>query len=284
MRPWFETVTIPVGQTCLIYDRCLPEFGFNWHYHPEYELTLTVGSFGNRFVGGSVAPYVDGDLVLVGPNLPHAWQSERLATGAENHRAIVCWFTGEWISGLIELMPELRPIRSLLDRSTAGVVFDPQVSQVLRQSIIDLTEMPQTQRVIGLQSILLTLACSPTKYSLALGNTVVRPATYETKRMEAILDWLHRHYTNPIRLEPICKLAHISESQLQRIFKRSTGQSISRYIARLRIGKACSLLAESDKQISAIAIETGFSDTAHFSRSFSQTVGQTPSSYRRSFR
>ena len=114
MQPWFEAVTIPDGHSCRIYDRRLPEFAFNWHYHPEYELTLTLGSHGTRFVGTGVAPYAEGDLALIGPNLPHAWQSHRLADGAAEHRAIVCWFTEGWIRGLLELMPELDVIAPLL--------------------------------------------------------------------------------------------------------------------------------------------------------------------------
>ena len=44
MQPWFEAVTIPERQSCLVYDRRLPEFGFNWHYHRECELTLTLAA------------------------------------------------------------------------------------------------------------------------------------------------------------------------------------------------------------------------------------------------
>ncbi len=103
MQPWFETVTIPRDRSWLLFDRQLPDFPFNWHYHPEFELTLTVGSCGVRFVGDHVERYAHDDLVLLGPNLPHAWQSEALVGDAPLHRAIVCWFTRDWIEGLTDL-------------------------------------------------------------------------------------------------------------------------------------------------------------------------------------
>ncbi|WP_299755993.1 hypothetical protein [uncultured Boseongicola sp.] len=73
---YFETVAIPPDRSLLVFDRHLPEFRFNWHYRPEFELSLTVNSRGMRFVGDHVGQYEDGYLVLITPNLPHAFQSQ----------------------------------------------------------------------------------------------------------------------------------------------------------------------------------------------------------------
>jgi len=88
--PYFETVAIPPDRSLHVFDRRLPEFPFNWHYHPEFELTLTVNSRGMCFVGDHVGPYDDGDLVLIAPNVPHAFQSQNLIAAGGDHRAIVC--------------------------------------------------------------------------------------------------------------------------------------------------------------------------------------------------
>lgn len=119
MQPWFETVSIPADRSWLLFDRQLPEFPFNWHYHPEFELTLTVNSRGMRVVGDHVEQYGDGDLVLLGPDLPHAWQSRELL-GPGLHRAIVCWFTRDWAEALLALIPEFSPVGTLLAESGAG--------------------------------------------------------------------------------------------------------------------------------------------------------------------
>ncbi|MBV1708122.1 MAG: helix-turn-helix transcriptional regulator, partial [Hyphomicrobiales bacterium] len=71
---------------------------------------------------------------------------------------------------------------------------------------------------------------------------------------------------------------------LQRVFRRSTRMSISAYVAQLRMGRACQMLAQSDAQIGLIADDCGFSDAADFARRFRLARGVTPSAYRNAFR
>lgn len=284
MQPWFEAVSIPDGHSCLIYDRRLPEFAFNWHYHPEYELTLTLGSHGTRFVGSDVAPYADGDLALIGPNVPHAWQSHRLADGAGEHRAIVCWFTKAWIRALLELMPELGRIGLMLDEAEGGVLFGPATAGLIRLQMLGLCDQPQGDRSISLVRLLLDLARA--KDRTCLSPVAVAPCDMprDRQRMERVLAHVHAHFEAQIRLAPLCEIAHITESQLQRIFKRSTGVSISEYVTRLRVGRASTLLSRTDLPMASIAEECGFHDAAHFARKFRATTGRTPRAYRREFR
>lgn len=284
MQPWFEAVTIPHGQSCLIYDRRLPEFAFNWHYHPEVELTLTLGSHGTRFVAGDVAPYADGDLALIGPNVPHAWQSHRLADGAGEHRAIVCWFTEGWIRRLLDLMPELGAIGPLLGEAENGVIFGPATADLMKPSLLRLCDQPQADRAVGLMGVLLGLAGAKDRTCLSPVAVAPTDLPRDRQRMERVLAHVHAHFDAPIRLAPLCEIAHVTESQLQRIFKRSTGVSISEYVTRLRVGRASTLLSRTDLPMASIAEKCGFHDAAYFARKFRATTGRTPTAYRREFR
>jgi hypothetical protein len=64
-------------------------FANPWHYHPELELNLILAGEGIRFVGDSVAPFGPGELVLLGPHLPHLWQSRLPAAGPEQAEAVI---------------------------------------------------------------------------------------------------------------------------------------------------------------------------------------------------
>ena len=79
----------------------VPYFQFKWHYHPEFELTYIVKGNGYRIVGNSYEPFTDGDLVLLGSNLPHTWSGK--ADGDVNSDAIVIQFSSEFISPFLEL-------------------------------------------------------------------------------------------------------------------------------------------------------------------------------------
>lgn len=283
MQPWFEAVTIPDGQSCLFYDRRLPEFAFNWHYHPEYELTLTLGSHGTRFVANDVAPYTDGDLALIGPNVPHAWQSHRLAEGATEHRAIVCWFTEDWIRALLDLMPELGTIGPLLGEAGNGVLFGRATATAMKERMLWLCDQPLADRTLGLVGLLLALAGARDRHILPAATITPSKAPRDRQRMERVLAHIHAQFAAPIRLAPLCAIAHVTESQLQRIFKRSTGLSISEYVTRLRIGRASTLLNRTDLPMAAIAEKCGFYDAAYFARKFRATTGRTPTAYRREF-
>ena len=80
----------------LLHRRLDDGIPFLWHYHPEFELTLTLNSRGQRYIGDDIANYDDGDLVLLGPNLPHTWCSAEKIDAASPHIAIVMWFTESW--------------------------------------------------------------------------------------------------------------------------------------------------------------------------------------------
>src|SRR5690606_13244882 len=93
MKPLLEKVRPPEGASWAWLDRRLEDgIPFQSHHHPEYELTLTLNSRGQRFVGDSIGDYDDADLVLVGPNLPHTWASRERVDPAVPHRALVMWF------------------------------------------------------------------------------------------------------------------------------------------------------------------------------------------------
>ena len=123
MKPSFEKVTVPAGASWTLFHRRLPAFPFEWHYHPEYELTFTLNSLGQRYIGDHIAPYGDGDLALVGPNLPHTWQSARPIDPGAPHVAIVMWFTQRWVEQVLRPLPEFRATCRMLDAATRGLGF-----------------------------------------------------------------------------------------------------------------------------------------------------------------
>ena len=137
MKPAYERVEFGDNCSVRVYHRRLPRIPFEWHHHPEYELTLTLNSHGKRYIGDSVADYVDEDLVLVPPNLPHTWASNRSIDPASPQVAIVIWFGGDWARRLSDVCPEYAPLRNLLRRAACGLAFSPAVGAAMHAQVGD---------------------------------------------------------------------------------------------------------------------------------------------------
>src|SRR5690349_3135132 len=75
-RLTFEPIHPDVGSS-FHYDSYRPShFGFGWHQHPELELAIVTKGRGHRYVGDSVEAFSDGDVVLLGADLPHTWHTD----------------------------------------------------------------------------------------------------------------------------------------------------------------------------------------------------------------
>lgn len=212
------------------------------------------------------------------------WQSEATVAPATEHRAIVCWFTKGWIEGIVALMPELARLTPMLETAGRGLAFGADARQAARAGLTALVKLPAERQALALLGVLLDLAGDAERRVLASGEMAIGGAPRDRQRMGRVLDWMHAHYTEPLRLAPLTEIAHLSESQLQRMFRRGARMSLSAYVTQLRIGHACRLLIQTDRSIGWIATEAGFSDAAHFARAFRAAKGTTATGYRAAFR
>lgn len=285
-KPFLEKVAAPDEGSWRLFDRRLEALPFEWHYHPEFELTFTLNSRGRRYVGDHIGAYDDGDLVLVGSNLPHTWHSsDRVAAGAP-HRALVLWFAEEWIGRLTEACVELRGIERLLGEAGRGIAFSRPVADSVAPIVLAMVDASGPRRLTGLLEILATLAGDADRQILASPGAARDPGIApDGGRIGRVLSEIHARYRDPdgLGVTELATLACVSVSSFHRLFKRHTGTTLTDYVMRLRIGQACSLLASSDRSIAHIADEVGYNSLANFNRQFRACKGMTPRTFRRGF-
>ena len=136
MRPYLEILPRHADSSWSMLNRRLDDaIPFQWHHHPEFELTLTLNSIGQRFIGDHTGEYEDGDLVLVGPNLPHTWVSRAKYDAANPHVALVLWFHPDWIRRMTSGAVELRSVESMLARADRGLHFSKEAAAAVRSDI-----------------------------------------------------------------------------------------------------------------------------------------------------
>jgi AraC-like DNA-binding protein len=215
--------------------------------------------------------------------MPHTWASTEALEKSELHTAIVIWFSREWALRLAELCPEYSALRGLLQNASTGLSFTSETAtQVVKRLPHLLSEVPQV-RLHSALDLLVFIAGDQANNLSKNALTVPASGDGEPAQLTRILNHLHKRFQEPVSIQGLCKVGNISERSLHRLFVKHTGESVSGYLCKLRIGRACMRLAETDLPISMIAFEVGLSNLANFNRQFRRVRGITPSSYRKSF-
>jgi AraC-like DNA-binding protein len=282
MKPQFEHVTIPAGCSIRVLNRRIPEIPFEWHHHPECELTLTLNSRGWRFIGDNIGAYDSHDLVLIPSEMPHTWASAKAVDESSPHVAIVIWFTEPWALQLAETCPEYSSLRKLLTRAVGGLSFPSQAGEMMESRLPGLLSNSPFDRLRTALDIFIELSAMDA-VPLATPQKAVRITADESAQLKRILDLLHTRFAEPIRMSDLCAVGNISERSLHRLFVRHMGENVSDYLGRLRIGRACMWLVETDRPIGVIATDAGFSNLTNFNRRFRTARHMSPREFRRYF-
>ncbi len=284
MKPHFEKVAS--GPSSFVaFERNDPEFPFYWHYHPEFELTLIINSRGQRLVGDGIADYGPGDLVLLGPNVPHSWRSGPVkANGVESHRAVVVQFRPDFLGERFFELEEMSPVAHLLWRSSNGLAFGhTETGRRVARFIAKLPLQSPARRLSTLLSVLIDLADE--REARTLSTLKVKPIcrVADQHRIDEICLYLNENFEEEIEFAKLSKRFHMDQASLCRFFKRATGRTMTAYLNELRVGAAAQLLINTDDSILDIGFRVGFGNYSNFNRQFKRIKGFGPRTLRRQF-
>lgn len=258
----------------------LPAFTSPWHFHAEYELTYIVQSCGNRFVGDHIARFGQGDLVLLGANLPHFWHNDAGA-GTEAH-SIVIQFRPEWLGNDFLHQPELAGVEKLFQRSQRGIQFTGPVRETVGTLMRRMLALTGLEKLIGLLTVLRHL-------ERAAGNELssrgFAPSLDDcaAQRVNEIYQWVFAHFAQPLDHAALARRIGMSRSALCHYFKRVTGRTLTDFVIEIRLGHARKLLLETDQSVAEIAYASGFESISNFNHHFHDLTGISPTGYRHRF-
>ena len=261
------------------YRRVTNYFDFHWHYHPELELTLIEKGRGTRIVGDHTESFSEGDLVLLGKNLPHTWVSE---SSDQEQSAIVIQFRQSLLSEEQLLAPEYAGISRLFQQAQRGIHFSFQSS--IADKLSSLIEMRGLEKITELWRTLDVLSQSSSIRLLA--SPIYRPSLgrHAEKRLDLACQFIHTQFTRKIPLQEIAGTVGMTETSFCRFFKKMTGKSFTEYVNELRVSRARKLLSESNMPIADVAFASGFESMTHFNRTFLQKNQIPPREYRNRWR
>jgi AraC-like DNA-binding protein len=285
-----EHVTHP-GQALRLLQLELPAFAGPRHRHPQVELTWVRRGRGLRFVGDSTAPFEDGDLVLLGPGVPHLWAGAA-APGEAPFAATVLQFPVALLAS--PLLPELAALRPLVETAKRGLAVrgacQTTVAALLASCpatdpLAQLTTLVQVLRVLHLHQhsdALLPLASPCSRQGQGLAEPP-GDAPASQRRIDRVTDWIHQHLGRDLPVREAAALAHVTPAAFSRFFKREAGKTFSAYINDVRCSEACLRLRQSARPVARVAEDCGFRSLSHFNREFRARTGTSPRAYRQLF-
>jgi AraC-like DNA-binding protein len=282
MKPVFEKVPMGIGESLHCEVVKGRDYGTRWHFHPEHQLTLAVRSQGHRLVGDHLGALEDGDVVLVGSNVPHVWH-QAVDAGSEAEAVIVRFDEG-FVGKEFMAKAEMEGVRALLRRAARGLVVQGKAREEVARRMLVLPEEGRLERVVGLLAILARLASAKAGEMKALASASYEPMllSEDQDRMERVCAYIHGHYTEKLERRELAALAALSEGAFSRFFHSRTGRTVPQYVNELRVGRACRLLLEfPGRTVSDVALDCGFDNLANFNRRFLAARGVAPSVFRK---
>lgn len=284
MEPRFETVQADAASSFRSMRFTCESFAedHTWHYHPEFELAWIVKSQGTRFVGDSIEPYRAGDLVLIGPNLPHCWHDERPEDG-DAPEAVIIQFRPEIFGQDFFALPEFEAVKRLFRASKCGLHLQGEAADRVQAKMRTLFEKSGIPRLIGLLDILHFLAeADGSSRRLASADYHITNDITEVnrKRIEMVHRYVRQNLASDINQAEVARLVGLTPPAFSRFFRRATGQTFVGFVNILRINEVCRTMSESNECITNIAMNCGYNNIANFNRQFLALKGMNPSQYR----
>ncbi|WP_294270545.1 AraC family transcriptional regulator [uncultured Chryseobacterium sp.] len=251
-----------------------------WHYHPEVELIYVCKGSGKRQIGSNISYFSDGDLVLIGSNLPHCGLTNE---NTNNEYEMVIQFKPDFLGEAIWETPEMQRIVSLLEKSKAGIVFGDDVKKEVGKKILDMHESSSLDRLIRFLGILDELALTQDCRILNAGKYYLQTQVEDNDRINVIFNYVKDHFREQMTLEEIADLANMKVPSFCRYFKKITNKTFTQFVNEYRITHSLKLLAEQPLSITEVCFESGFNNFSYFNKTFKEYVKKSPSQYRKEF-
>jgi len=252
-----------------------------WHFHPEFEIVYVPHGSGRRFVGNKVGRFENGDLILLGPNIPHnALNFGFESTGYEEY---VIQFKIDQIEKMAEMFPEFARFVSLLSKARSGISFNGEDKHRIGKMVKEMYALCGFQRLIQLFVVLREMSLISNFEDLETRKFLSVNTAY-VKRIEQVYQVIQKAYQNDLSTREIALELSMTESSFCRFFKSATGKTFKEALTEVRIERASALLLHSDLSVASIASQCGFNNVSLFNRFFKELTEMTPKDYRRSIR
>jgi len=277
-----EITPLTPGDCFTIFSRVKQKFDFPLHYHDEYELNLILNAKGaKRVVGGHIEVIDDVELVLVGPNVYHAWFTHQCQS--ESITEITIQFHKDLFDDKFLRRNQLSFVKNMMERAQRGILFSPETTILLKGRIQSLNKKNGFDSVLELLSILHDLSISRNMKTLSDSSFSNEQLHYNSRRIEKVFEYMNAHYNMQITLAEVAKIANMPEASFSRFIKKRTGKTFIDSLNEIRLGHASRMLIDTTNTVAEIAYKCGFNNISNFNRIFKRKKFCIPKEFRETY-
>jgi AraC-like DNA-binding protein/quercetin dioxygenase-like cupin family protein len=276
MQPVLIKVNVPQKASFSInrykYDDKFPGI---WHFHDEFELTLITKSKGSRLVGDNIDNFKEGDLVLLGKNLPHTWRNE----SSDGSEALVIHFFDNFLGDNFFEAPEMYKVKRLLSHSRHGLNILGSTNKRVVELMNNIERCSGSQTIIDLLTILQEIAESEEFEGISSEGFANSMNLKDSDRLKRVYEYIMNHFDEDLNLNKAAAVANMSPSAFSRYFKSRTRKSFTQFVIEMKIGYCCKLLINEKLSIADVCYKSGFQNLSNFNQHFKDITGLTPKRY-----
>lgn len=281
MKPHYKPIPSESKLFKVEFQKTSKEFYYPWHYHAELELTYILSGQGVRYVGNSIENFYEAELVLLGSNLPHSWNTT--ADYEQPVNAIVIYLKEDFLDKNWMQSIEFEGIRNLFALMKKGIKVDNKVASELKQKFHDLLNASPFEKLMILLQVLEYLSHNQEYRFLCQQEFTCDFDDTDKTRINTVYNYIQTHYQEQVSLADIASKLNMSEEYFSRYFSKTMKKPFFEFLNEYKINRACKLLIETDKQISEICYASGFESIPFFYRQFKKFKDCQPKTYRMNY-
>ncbi len=253
-----------------------------YHSHPELELVFILEGYGKRIIGNKVTHYETGDMVFIGPDVPHLWLSDPVfyqTNSLLRSKVIVMYINPKIFEPMLAFVAEFDGLKEMFQQASKGINIFGDTRNIISEKLIALASKTGFEKAIGLLQIMHLISISQDRNFID-NNELTAPAGLYSDRLIDVFKFVNDNLHKSISLKQVAEVACMAIPSFCRFFRNRTKMRFSQYLVDARMTHACRLLMELDKPISEIAYMCGYNSDSHFCKVFKDHTCQSPFQYK----
>ena len=269
-KPKEDAFIFQVDYDAVFYDKL--------HQHEEIQISFIVEGEGTLIVGDTINYYTNGDVFIIGSNIPHVFKSD--VNVSEKSHMLTLFFTKHSFGNHFFELEELKELAGFFKRAKHGFKITSKI-KLIKDLFFKIQKSSKLYRFIILLEVLkIASVCNYKSLSSFIYDK--KYTDNEGNRMRNVFEYTMNNFEKEIKLETISDVANMTKNAFCKYFKKRTNKTYVQFLNELRLEHACKLLlSNKDISISEVSEKSGFNNISNFNRQFKILKHSSPSSFKK---